>query len=73
MKACLEKQFLKKVMDVSDLLQTYTDIALDRIEEVEVLDPKIRPKLIEALKKYRPKNPDEAGARAIILFILKES
>ena len=59
--------WVKGAMDASDLLQGYVDLAMGKIED---LQPESRIELRSKIEKYRPHGPEEAGAKAILIWLL---
>jgi len=61
------KKFVKNAMAASDLLQTYGELVLDKTEDLAIhkLD-----RIVEEVKGYEPKDACEAGAKAMLLFLL---
>lgn len=61
------KAWIKKAMNASDLMQGYIDLVSEKIDE---LMPESRQELHDALADFSPRGPEEAAAKAIILYIL---
>lgn len=60
--------FLKNAMAASDLLASYGDVAIPKLEDLSTDE---KAEFIGLLEQYEPEDACEAGAKAMLLFLLK--
>jgi len=63
-------KFLANALSASDMLTTYTDMALDNLE---LLDSKNIPALLDKITTTTPADVNEAGALAIIKYLINHA
>jgi hypothetical protein len=62
--------FVKNAMNAADIIQSYEDLIADNTEDLSA--DKVQ-EIVKELNKYEPRNCCEAGAKAMILFVLNQT
>jgi hypothetical protein len=65
----IDDDFISNLIEPSDLCQRYVDLVFDEIDSLSRED---RLKLADKISKHKADNAEEAGAVAMILFIIKD-